>query len=165
MADLKQFAEQLVNLTVKEVNELATILKDEYGIEPAAAAVVVSGGAGAGHQSGGPAGQSKTETETVKPLGPRRIKNGLRLRSGHSQRKIYFLFRVWSGLRATPNAFSRKGTQWKAASYQAGGSGVSLRTVRWGGTLLPQAIGRAMEWPDSCPRRKLPARRLPRINV
>jgi large subunit ribosomal protein L7/L12 len=40
MADLKQFAEQLVNLTVKEVNELATILKDEYGIEPAAAAVV-----------------------------------------------------------------------------------------------------------------------------
>ena len=52
MADLKQFAEQLVNLTVKEVNELATILKDEYGIEPAAAAVVVSGGgdAGAGAQ-------------------------------------------------------------------------------------------------------------------
>ena len=44
MADLIQFAEQLVNLTVKEVNELATILKDEYGIEPAAAAVVVSGG-------------------------------------------------------------------------------------------------------------------------
>ena len=43
MADLKQFAEQLVNLTVKEVNELATILKDEYGIEPAAAAVVVAG--------------------------------------------------------------------------------------------------------------------------
>ncbi len=48
MADLKQFAEQLVNLTVKEVNELATILKDEYGIEPAAAAVVVSGGGDAG---------------------------------------------------------------------------------------------------------------------
>lgn len=47
MADLKQFAEQLVNLTVKEVNELATILKDEYGIEPAAAAVVVSGGGAA----------------------------------------------------------------------------------------------------------------------
>ena len=46
MADLKQFAEQLVSLTVKEVNELATILKDEYGIEPAAAAVVVSGGGG-----------------------------------------------------------------------------------------------------------------------
>ena len=48
MADLKQFAEQLVNLTVKEVNDLATILKDEYGIEPAAAAVVVAAGGGAG---------------------------------------------------------------------------------------------------------------------
>lgn len=49
MADLKNFAEQLVNLTVKEVNELATILKDEYGIEPAAAAapVMVAGGGGA----------------------------------------------------------------------------------------------------------------------
>lgn len=48
MADLKQFAEQLVNLTVKEVNDLAAILKDEYGIEPAAAAVVVAGGGDAG---------------------------------------------------------------------------------------------------------------------
>ena len=49
MADLKAFAEQLVNLTVKEVNELAQILKDEYGIEPAAAAVAVAGpAAGAG---------------------------------------------------------------------------------------------------------------------
>ena len=48
MADLKAFAEQLVSLTVKEVNELATILKDEYGIEPAAAApVMMAGGAGA----------------------------------------------------------------------------------------------------------------------
>ena len=46
MADLKQFAEQLVNLTVKEVNELATILKNEYGIEPAASAVVVAAGVG-----------------------------------------------------------------------------------------------------------------------
>jgi large subunit ribosomal protein L7/L12 len=46
MADLKAFAEQLVNLTVKEVNELASILKDEYGIEPAAATVMVSGGDG-----------------------------------------------------------------------------------------------------------------------
>lgn len=46
MADLKAFAEQLVNLTVKEVNELAQILKDEYGIEPAAAAVAVAGPAG-----------------------------------------------------------------------------------------------------------------------
>jgi large subunit ribosomal protein L7/L12 len=47
MADVKAIAEQLVNLTVKEVQELSTILKDEYGIEPAAAAVVVSGGGGA----------------------------------------------------------------------------------------------------------------------
>ncbi|HZK09169.1 MAG TPA: 50S ribosomal protein L7/L12 [Bacteroidales bacterium] len=47
MADLKSFAEQLVNLTVKEVNELAQILKDEYGIEPAAAAVAVAGPAAA----------------------------------------------------------------------------------------------------------------------
>ncbi len=48
MADLKMFAEQLVNLTVKEVNELAQILKDEYGIEPAAAAVAVAGPAAGG---------------------------------------------------------------------------------------------------------------------
>lgn len=48
MADLKNFAEQLVNLTVKEVNELAQILKDEYGIEPAAAAVAVAAGPAAG---------------------------------------------------------------------------------------------------------------------
>jgi large subunit ribosomal protein L7/L12 len=57
MADLKQFAEQLVNLTVKEVNELATILKDEYGIEPAAAAVVVAAG------GGGDAGAAAEQTE------------------------------------------------------------------------------------------------------
>jgi large subunit ribosomal protein L7/L12 len=61
MADLKQFAEQLVNLTVKEVNDLATILKDEYGIEPAAAAVVVSAG-GAG---GGEAAEEQTEFTVV----------------------------------------------------------------------------------------------------
>ena len=57
MADLKQFAEQLVSLTVKEVNELATILKDEYGIEPAAAAVVVA--AGGGGDAAGAAEQSE----------------------------------------------------------------------------------------------------------
>ena len=51
MADLKAFAEQLVNLTVKEVSELATILKEEYGIEPAAAAVAVAGPAAAGAAS------------------------------------------------------------------------------------------------------------------
>jgi large subunit ribosomal protein L7/L12 len=57
MADLKQFAEQLVNLTVKEVNDLATILKDEYGIEPAAAAVVVAAG------GGGDAAAAEEQTE------------------------------------------------------------------------------------------------------
>ena len=51
MADLKAFAEQLVNLTVKEVNELAAILKEEYGIEPAAAAVAVAAGPAAGGES------------------------------------------------------------------------------------------------------------------
>ncbi|MDO7542077.1 MAG: 50S ribosomal protein L7/L12 [Flavobacteriales bacterium] len=51
MADLKEFAEQLVNLTVKEVNELATILKDEYGIEPAAAAVAAAGPAAGGAEA------------------------------------------------------------------------------------------------------------------
>ncbi len=51
MADLKSFAEQLVNLTVKEVNELAQILKDEYGIEPAAAPVAVAAGAVAGGEA------------------------------------------------------------------------------------------------------------------
>ena len=51
MADLKAFAEQLVNLTVKEVNELAEILKNEYGIEPAAAAVAVAAGPAAGAAS------------------------------------------------------------------------------------------------------------------
>jgi large subunit ribosomal protein L7/L12 len=60
MADLKQFAEQLVNLTVKEVNELATILKDEYGIEPAAAAVVAGPAAGG---SGGEAAAAAEQTE------------------------------------------------------------------------------------------------------
>ena len=51
MADLKAFAEQLVNLTVKEVNELADILKEEYGIEPAAAAVAVAGPAAGGEEA------------------------------------------------------------------------------------------------------------------
>jgi len=51
MADIKAFAEQLVNLTVKEVNELAEVLKDEYGIEPAAAAVVAAGPAAGGEDA------------------------------------------------------------------------------------------------------------------
>ncbi|WP_335966174.1 50S ribosomal protein L7/L12 [Galbibacter sp. PAP.153] len=62
MADLKDFAEQLVNLTVKEVNELADILKEEYGIEPAAAAVAVAGGVAAG---GGEAAEEKSEFDVV----------------------------------------------------------------------------------------------------
>jgi large subunit ribosomal protein L7/L12 len=60
MADLKDFAEKLVNLTVKEVNELATILKDEYGIEPAAAAVAVAGPA-----AGGDAEEAQTEFDVI----------------------------------------------------------------------------------------------------
>jgi large subunit ribosomal protein L7/L12 len=63
MADLKDFAEQLVNLTVKEVNELATILKEEYGIEPAAAAVAVAAGGGAA--GGGEAAEQKSEFDVV----------------------------------------------------------------------------------------------------
>src|SRR4028119_1050154 len=64
MADLKAFAEQLVNLTVKEGNELATILKDEYGIEPAAAApVMVAGGAAGG--SDAPAAEEKTAFDVI----------------------------------------------------------------------------------------------------
>jgi large subunit ribosomal protein L7/L12 len=59
MADLKDFAEQLVNLSVKEVNELAQILKDEYGIEPAAAAVAVAGPAAGGGDAGGAAEKSE----------------------------------------------------------------------------------------------------------
>jgi large subunit ribosomal protein L7/L12 len=64
MADTKDLAEQLVNLTVKEVNELAEILKEEYGIEPAAAAVAVTGpAAGGGSEAGGDEG--KTEFDVV----------------------------------------------------------------------------------------------------
>ena len=62
MADLKNFAAQLVNLTVKEVNELAQILKDEYGIEPAAAAVAVAAGPAAG---AGEAAAEKTEFDVI----------------------------------------------------------------------------------------------------
>jgi large subunit ribosomal protein L7/L12 len=66
MADLKAFAEQLVGLTVKEVNELAKILKDEYGIEPAAAATVVAAGGGA---AGGAAAAAKSTFDVI-------LKNG-----------------------------------------------------------------------------------------
>jgi large subunit ribosomal protein L7/L12 len=63
MADLKDFAEQLVNLTVKEVNELANILKEEYGIEPAAAAVAVAAGGGAAE--GGEAAEAQSEFDVI----------------------------------------------------------------------------------------------------
>ena len=63
MADLKAIAEELVNLTVKEVNELATILKDEYGIEPAAAAVAVAAAGAAG--AAGAAEEEKTNFDVV----------------------------------------------------------------------------------------------------
>lgn len=66
MAEVKELAEQLVNLTVKEVNELAKILKDEYGIEPAAAAAVMVAGGGAG---GGEAAAEKTSFDVI-------LKNG-----------------------------------------------------------------------------------------
>jgi large subunit ribosomal protein L7/L12 len=61
MADLKAFAEQLVNLTVKEVNELAQILKDEYGIEPAAAAVAIAAPSG----DGGAVAEEKTSFDVI----------------------------------------------------------------------------------------------------
>ena len=62
MADIKALAEELVNLTVKEVNELATVLKDEYGIEPAAAAVAVAAGPAAG---GADAAEEKTSIAVI----------------------------------------------------------------------------------------------------
>ena len=70
MADLKAFAEQLVNLTVKEVNELAKILKDEYGIEPAAAAVAVAAGPAAAVAEV----EEKTEFDVIlKAAGPNKL--------------------------------------------------------------------------------------------
>ena len=64
MADLKKFAEELVNLTVKEVNELAEILKEDYGIEPAAAAAVVAAPGAAGAEGGG-AGEEQTAFDVI----------------------------------------------------------------------------------------------------
>lgn len=71
MADLKKIAEELVNLSVKDVQELATILKEEYGIEPAAAAVVVAAGAG----DGAAAAEEKTEFDVIlKEAGAEKLK-------------------------------------------------------------------------------------------
>ena len=73
MADIKAIAEQLVNLTVKEVNELATVLKDEYGIEPAAAAVAVAAGPAAGGEAA--AAEEKTSFDVVlKSAGAAKLK-------------------------------------------------------------------------------------------
>ena len=87
MADLKAFAEQLVNLTVKEVNELATILKEEYGIEPAAAAVAVA----AGPAAAGAAAEEKTSFDVVlKNAGagaPSVVKEGLAKDEAESLKK------------------------------------------------------------------------------
>ena len=72
MADLKDFAEKLVNLTVQEVNELAKILKEEYGIEPAAAAVAVAGPAAGGDAE--EAVEEKTEFDVIlKAAGPAKL--------------------------------------------------------------------------------------------
>ena len=72
MADLKKFAEDLVNLSVKDVTELATILKDEYGIEPAAAAVAVAAGPAAG---GGEAAEEQSEFDVIlKEAGASKLK-------------------------------------------------------------------------------------------
>ena len=72
MADIKKIAEELVNLSVKDVNELANILKEEYGIEPAAAAVAVAGPASAGGDAGG---EEKTEFDVVlKAAGAAKLK-------------------------------------------------------------------------------------------
>ncbi|MFM2135653.1 MAG: ribosomal protein [Bacteroidota bacterium] len=69
MADLKAFAEQLVNLSVKDVNELAKILKDEYGIEPAAAAVAVAAVGGGGAEGGGAAEKTSFDVILKNPGG------------------------------------------------------------------------------------------------
>lgn len=74
MADVKSLAEQLVNLTVKEVSELATILKDEYGIEPAASApVMVAGGAGAGAAAPAAAAEKTSFDVVLKSAGAQKL--------------------------------------------------------------------------------------------
>lgn len=73
MADLKEFAEQLVNLTVKEVNELAQILKDEYGIEPAAAPVAAAAAGAAGGDAGAAAEEQTEFTVILKSAGASKL--------------------------------------------------------------------------------------------
>ena len=75
MADLKKFAEDLVNLSVKDVTELANILKDEYGIEPAAAAVAVAAGPATAGGGGGDAAEEKSEFDVIlKEAGASKLK-------------------------------------------------------------------------------------------
>ena len=73
MADIKKMAEDLVNLQVKDVSELANILKDEYGIEPAAAATVVAGGAAAGGADAGAAEEKSSFDITLKSAGASKL--------------------------------------------------------------------------------------------
>tara|TARA_B100000579_G_scaffold79790_1_gene61970 strand:+ start:108 stop:491 length:384 start_codon:yes stop_codon:yes gene_type:complete len=73
MADIKKIAEELVNLSVKDVSELANILKDEYGIEPAAAATVVAAGGGAGGDSAGDAEEKTNFNITLKSAGASKL--------------------------------------------------------------------------------------------
>lgn len=74
MADIKKIAEELVNLSVKDVSELANILKDEYGIEPAAAATVVAATGGAGGDAGGDVAEEKTSFNiTLKSAGASKL--------------------------------------------------------------------------------------------
>ena len=73
MADIKKIAEELVNLSVKDVSELANILKDEYGIEPAAAATVVAAGGGAGGDSAGDAEENTNINITLKSAGASKL--------------------------------------------------------------------------------------------
>ena len=74
MADIKKIAEELVNLSVKDVSELANILKDEYGIEPAAAATVVAAGGSAAADAGGDAAEEKTSFNiTLKSAGASKL--------------------------------------------------------------------------------------------
>lgn len=85
MADIKELADQLVNLTVKEVSELADYLKEEYGIEPAAAAVAVAAGPAAGGADGGDAAEAQTEFDVI-------LKNG-----GASKLKVVKLVKELTG--------------------------------------------------------------------
>ena len=76
MADIKKIAEELVNLSVKDVSELANILKDEYGIEPAAAATVVAAGGGAaGADAGGETEEKTSFNITLKSAGASKLAN------------------------------------------------------------------------------------------